>query len=103
MFEFLLQLLRLLLVDSAGGIVLEDGVTGSNSTGISYYVCVQVGIARAVHTDENKQYLQQVVNAYPEGTFKPSDLLAVQRSTGASESLLVQEDVALRDSHKTAI
>lgn len=62
-----------------------------------------VGIARAVHTDENKQYLQRVVDAYPAGIFKQHDVLAVQRSTNAVQSLLLQEDAVLRDTNKTAI
>ncbi|OEH78578.1 eukaryotic aspartyl [Cyclospora cayetanensis] len=62
-----------------------------------------VGIARAVHSPENKQYLQQVVDAYPAGTFKEGDLLALQRSTGGFGNLLLEEEVALRNSSKTAI
>ncbi|KAL8426539.1 hypothetical protein Efla_006604 [Eimeria flavescens] len=62
-----------------------------------------VGIARAVHSDENKQFLQQVVNAYPSGSFHEEDLLAVQRSSSSVRPLLLQEDAALRETHSTTI
>ncbi|KAL8451842.1 hypothetical protein Emed_001722 [Eimeria media] len=62
-----------------------------------------VGIARAVHNDENKAYLQQVVNAYPAGSFHQEDLLAVQRSSSAIRPLMLQEDAALRETHQTSI
>ncbi|CDI79171.1 eukaryotic aspartyl protease, putative [Eimeria acervulina] len=66
-----------------------------------------VGIARAVHSEENKAYLQQVADSYPINIGNSSaseDLLAVRRSTNAPmQAAALQEDNAIRAEHTTRI
>nr|ABQ41431.1 unknown [Eimeria tenella] len=62
-----------------------------------------VGIARAVHSPENRAFLQQVVNSYPSGSFKADDILAFERGTNMLRPELLQEDSALREKHTTKL
>ena len=66
-----------------------------------------MGIARAVHSEENKAYLQQVADSYPINIGNSSaseDLLAVRRSTNAPmQAAALQEDNAIRAEHTTRI
>lgn len=62
-----------------------------------------MGIARAVHSPENRAFLQQVVNSYPSGSFKADDILAFERGTNMLRPELLQEDSALREKHTTKL
>lgn len=47
---------------------------------IVFFDCFQVGIAKAVHTDDNKAYLANVLEAYPGSHLHKENIMVMERA-----------------------